>query len=170
MAEIKSTLDIIMEKTKGLSLSAEERDALKREEKAKKIRGWLRRYLDEQIPFEEVRRELIKDLADPSVRDLVRAELVARLHPEGDNERVFRLMRELLGVQTEPLERKIDAFLEGLIAARVRRLEQLQKELGRRGVSGPAVLPNIDRDPEWASFYKKALEEFRGQAASLTGS
>jgi hypothetical protein len=169
MAEIKSTLDIIMEKTKGLSLSAEEKEALKREEKAKKIRGWLARFLDDQVTFEDVRRELQKDLTDAPARNLLLSELVAHLHPEGDNGKVFRLMREILKVRTEPVEEKIDAFLRGLIAERVQRLKHLEETLGRSGVSGPAVLPNIARDPGWESYYKKALTEFRAQVLNLTG-
>jgi hypothetical protein len=79
-------------------------------------------------------------------------------------------MREILKVRTEPVEEKIDAFLKGLITERVKHLKHLEETLGRSGVSGPAVLPNIAREPEWESFYKKALAEFRAQAASLTGS
>lgn len=169
MAEIKSTLDIIMEKTKGLSLSAEEKEALKRDEQSKKIRGWLTRFLDDQVTFETARRELQENLKDPPARDLLRVELIAHLHPEGDNRKVYRLMMELLKIGTEPIEEKIDAFLKGLIAERVQRLKHLEETLGRSGVSGPAVLPNIARDPEWTSFYKKALTEFRAQVLNLTG-
>ena len=38
MAEIKSTLELIMEKTKDLRMSEEEREALKREEVIKKAK------------------------------------------------------------------------------------------------------------------------------------
>ncbi len=170
MGEIKSTLDIIMEKTKGLSLSAEEKEALKREEMTKKIRGWVRRFLDDKATLEDVRRELKEILKDKIAGSLLRAELVAYLHPEGDNGKVFRMMRELLNLRTEPLEEKIDAFLKGLIVMRVARLKDRGEKLARSGISGSAVLPNVAGDPEWESFYKKSLEEFREHALNLTGS
>ena len=170
MGEIKSTLDIIMEKTKGLTLSAEEKEALKREERAKKIRGWVGRYLDDTATLEDVRRQLKEFLEDKTAGGLLRAELVAYLHPEGDNGKVFRMMKELLNLRTEPLEEKIDSFLKELISMRVASLKDLGAKLARSGISGSAVLPNVAGDPEWDSFYKKSLEEFREQALNLTGS
>jgi len=169
MAEIKSTLDIIMEKTKGLSLSAEEKKTLKREETTKRIGGWVGRFLDDKATLEDVRREFKEVLKDDTARGLLRAELIAHLHPEGDNGKVFRMMKELLNLRTEPLEEKIDAFLKGLIVMRVTRLKHLAEKLARSGISGSAVLPNIAGDPEWASFYKKSLEEFREHSLNLTG-
>ena len=170
MGEIKSTLDIIMEKTKGLTLSAEEKEALKREEGAKKIRVWVGRFLDDKATLEDVRRELTEFLKDKTAGGLLRAELVAYLHPEGDNGKVFRMMKELLNLRTEPLEKKIDSYLKELISMRVASLKDLEAKLAGSGISGSAVLPNVAGDPEWESFYKKSLEEFREQALNLTGS
>ncbi len=170
MAEIKSTLDIIMEKTKGLSLSAEEKEALRREEGAKKIRLWVGRFLDDKVTLEEAGRELKEGLKDKTARDLLRAELVAHLHPEGDNGNVFRMMRELLKMQTEPLEDRVNMFLKELIALRVSRLKVLGEKLARSGVSGSAVLPNAAGDPEWESSYREAVEKFREQVLKLTDS
>ena len=169
MAEIKSTLDIIMEKTKGLSLSAEEKEALKREETAKKIRAWVQRFLDNKATLEEVKRELKEALKDEAARSLLRAELIAHLHPEGGNGKVFRMMKELLNLRTKPVEEKIDAFLKGLIVMRVARLKHLEEKLAGSGIFGSAILPNIAGDPEWESFYKKSLAEFREQSLNLTG-
>jgi len=170
MAEIKSTRDIIMEKTKGLSLSAEEKEALRREEGAKKIRLWIGRFLDDKATLEDIGRELKEPLKDKTARDLLRMELVAQLHPEGDNEKVFRLMKELLNLRTEPLEERIDAFLKDLIALQVAHLKGLGEKLARCGISGSAVLPNVAGDPDWESSYKASLEKFRAQALNLTGS
>ncbi|HOD34748.1 MAG TPA: hypothetical protein PLR20_03530 [Syntrophales bacterium] len=170
MAEIKSTLDIIMEKTKGLSLSAEEKETLRREEEAKKIRLWVGRFLDDKATLEDIGRELKEPLKDKTARDFLRSELIAHLHPEGDNGKVLRMMKELLHLRTEPLEKSMDVFLKDLIALRVARLKGLGEKLARSGVSGSAVLPNVAGDPEWASSYKAALEKFREQALNLTGS
>lgn len=170
MGEIKSTLDIIMEKTKGLTLSADEKEALKREEEAKKIRVWVGRFLDDKAALEDIGRELKEPLKDKRARDLLRMELIAQLHPEGDNGKVFRLMKELLNLRTEPLEERIDAFLKELIALQVAHLKGLGEKLARSGISGSAVLPNLAGDPEWESSYKASLEKFRAQALNLTGS
>jgi hypothetical protein len=46
MAEIKSTLDIVLEKTKHLALSAEEKVEMKVQEGLKKVPGYVERLLD----------------------------------------------------------------------------------------------------------------------------
>ena len=46
MGEIKSTLDLVMERTKNLSLSDEEKQAQKQKEVESRIRGLLQKYLD----------------------------------------------------------------------------------------------------------------------------
>lgn len=49
MAEIKSTLDLVMEKTKDLSLSDEERQGQKNKEIGSRIRGLLNKFQDKAI-------------------------------------------------------------------------------------------------------------------------
>ena len=46
MAEIKSTLDLVLERTKNLTLTEEEKKSLQRKELEGKIRGWGQKYLD----------------------------------------------------------------------------------------------------------------------------
>ncbi len=58
MAEIKSTLDLIMEKTKGLTLSPEEKEKIHREEWLKKAKGWIQKFLDDRTDLGKVKDEL----------------------------------------------------------------------------------------------------------------
>ena len=46
MGEIKSTLDIIMEKTKGLTMSEEERTSFKEKELTGKVKGLVQKYIN----------------------------------------------------------------------------------------------------------------------------
>ena len=49
MGEIKSTLDIVMEKTQNLSLSTEERQEQHNIEIVKRIKGLLQKYQDQTL-------------------------------------------------------------------------------------------------------------------------
>ena len=49
MAEIKSTLDLVMEKTRNLSLSSEERAEQKSKEIRSQIRGLIQKFQDQII-------------------------------------------------------------------------------------------------------------------------
>ena len=46
MGEIKSTMDIIMEKTKGLTMTEEEKAEYKHKELTGKVRGLIQKFLD----------------------------------------------------------------------------------------------------------------------------
>ena len=53
MAEIKSTLDLVMEKTKNLSLSSEEKQTQRNKEIEGRIRGLLQKYQDQLITLDQ---------------------------------------------------------------------------------------------------------------------
>ena len=57
MAEIKSTLDLVMEKTKNLSLSSEERQAQKSKEIESRIRGLLQKFKDQALSADKFKSE-----------------------------------------------------------------------------------------------------------------
>jgi len=57
MGEIKSTLDLVMEKTKHLSLSDEEKQNQKKIESQKRINGLLQKYQDQVLSMEQLHTE-----------------------------------------------------------------------------------------------------------------
>ena len=58
MAEIKSTLDLIMEKTKGLTMSDEEKEAFQQKELETKLRGSLQKVMEGRLKLERFQMEL----------------------------------------------------------------------------------------------------------------
>ena len=97
MAEIKSTIDLIMERTKNLSASPQEREAWHRQEREKHIRGLVQRLLDNSLTVDGVRDELDKERksgrAAEAMENLKNA-LALHVDPESDNERLFRIVTE----------------------------------------------------------------------------
>ncbi len=61
MAEIKSTIDLIMERTKNLSASPQEREDYQRREREKHIRGLVLRLLDDSLTLDDIKDELAKE-------------------------------------------------------------------------------------------------------------
>jgi len=58
MGEIRSTMDIIMEKAKGLTMSEEEKETFRKKETEGKVRGFLQRFLDGFIDAERLKDEI----------------------------------------------------------------------------------------------------------------
>jgi hypothetical protein len=61
MGEIRSTLDLVMEKTQGLSLTAEEKERLKEAELVCRGESLARRYLSQEIADHHLTSELSKE-------------------------------------------------------------------------------------------------------------
>jgi len=60
LGEIKSTIDLVLEKTRNLTLSKEEKLSLAQEELEKKIGVLLNRYLDSKACVKDTRNGLNK--------------------------------------------------------------------------------------------------------------
>jgi hypothetical protein len=162
MAEIKSTLDLIMEKTKGLTLSPEEKEEIRREEWLKKAKGWIQKFLDEWVDMDQVKNELFSKEAPADWEKLLYTEIIGGLELEGDNEKRFQLVTGLLEMSREPFLEILKVFQQKINAEKTRLSDQLRKQLAAQGISGPAVIPNLDGDPSWNRYYdteKKASKK-----------
>ena len=105
MGEIKSTLDIVLEKTKHLSLSNEERDNQKTAEIEKKIKGLLQKFQDQTLPekrlsseYEKLKKEY--HLSDDSI---FMSEVFLRLDPDKDNQQLLALLKDMCKANTQEI-------------------------------------------------------------------
>jgi hypothetical protein len=166
MADIKSSIELAMERTRNLSLSEEERRASRAQEWAGRMKGWLQKYFDgalKLVALQEHLREAQRE--SPEVRDLLAEHLRASLHLEGDNDAVLALFPALLGIPADELAALLASSRRELEAARRQRREDIARELAARGVSGSAVLPNLAADRAWQEFGAAAQERFSTAAA-----
>lgn len=152
MGEIKSTLDLIMEKTKNLSMSPEEKEEIRRQEWLKKARGRIQRFLDDLIDLDKVKSELLDQEHPSGWENILKKELIDGLDPEADNEKRFQLMEKLLGIHSEGFRKILEGFHQRLALERDKGAALIKSQLADRGYSGTAVIPNLDRDPSWKPF------------------
>lgn len=162
MAEIKSAIEIAMERTRGLRLSSEEKEKLREEEFQSKAHALVARFLEVDLHFREVEKELAKypseqrtQLEKIMIRDFVQA-----LNLDRDNELVlqgieilrpgtsaaFAKVREL----TKEYQKEKEAALQKTAGSLRAKWESL-------GISGSAVVPKVEESPEWSA----ALKAFR---------
>jgi hypothetical protein len=161
MAEIKSTIDLIMERTKNLSASPQEREAYRRREREKHIRGLVQRLLDYSLTLDDVKDELAKEKKNSQEADvmaLLKEALAGHVDPEADNERLFRIVNELVGTPEDRLREILLACQAEFSGWQDGQLERQKKELETTGVSGSAVVPNPEVDPQWKARREQAQE------------
>jgi len=171
MAEIKSTLDLIMERTKNLTMTVDERKALQRKEWEGKVKGWVQKYLDGAITIEDLKEHIKSgEPTVPEIRTIFKAEIVEHVQLGSDNTLSLQLLEEVLYEDTKPMVNLITLFQNTLNATMISRQEAMKKALEQKKIFGSSVVPNLDHDREWQEYLQKIRVDFKHQAASLTGS
>ena len=105
MAEIKSTLDLVLEKTKGLALDKEDKLKYAREELDKKVHGFVVRYLDNFLSMSRLREEMEKiDKKEQELAyKLLAKHLLAHFNLDADNNSIVSALSGLANFDTTSL-------------------------------------------------------------------
>lgn len=177
MGEIKSSIELAMERTARIKLSQEEREKLRADEVHSKAKGLVNRFLEVDLHLREIEKELSK--YDPDHRKelerLMFRLLSEALQLDRDNSLILEGLEKL-----KPESHKTTAQIRDLVSAYHKRREQ---ELGKvteghrlrlkqMGISGSAVVPKVPESPEWktaeASFKPDFEKRLQNLLAELT--
>ncbi len=162
MAEIKSTLELALERTQRLSMTATEKKTLREKEISEKASRLFHRYMDGYSTGSEILKEI--ERADQNLRIAIEKELLSQLtgaltldSSTEEGERVIAGIESLTG---RGLDASRDRFQD--LARRYAKEAdgvkeqvgiQLVEELKNQGIEGSAVEPRCDEDP----LYKKEM-------------
>lgn len=158
MAEIKSTLELIMERTKNLTLTDAEKNQLKQTEAEGKINGLVQKYLDGFVGAQALREEVGKERqACPFFGSMLKTTFITRLQPHENDEKILHALEQVLGLDIAPFQKKILQFRHKVKEIKEDRHISLSNALKKKGVSGTAVIPNPTHDRD----LQKTLEAMR---------
>lgn len=166
MAEIKSTLDLVMEKTKHLQFSEQERRQQQSKEAGARIRGVLQKLVDQDLRIEQFTKDYQRLKSDYHLKDdaALISECLGQIVMIGDNQAVLAALDAAEGFELSAIETVIEEFQQryrDLAAAAEQRL--VSEYALRDQMSGSALVPNLNLDIEWRGE-KEALEkEFRAR-------
>jgi hypothetical protein len=168
MGKIKSTRDLIMERTRHLSMTDEEKESMKREELSRKVRGIVIRFLGGERDARFLAQE-IEQLAagDPEeTQKLCLTCFQERLAPFADNERILSGVETIAGVtERRRWEKAIQAARTPILDQEELILEKVQslalEALASRGLKGSALKPCVSGSPLWEEESAKLATQFR---------
>jgi hypothetical protein len=177
MSEIRSTIDIMMERTRGMTLSAEEQENLRRERLGKMAKGYRMKLLEvpegsEQI-LESIKNESQEDR--DLLRELIWVEMAENLPSDADILRYLDLMEKLPQAESKhafitELRGAFRAGLKHQVPDRKKIVLREKKKLAAAGISGSAVVPRIPKnpepDPEFVSTLQRCRRELLKPAAA----
>ena len=169
MGEIKSTLDIIMEKTKGLTMTEEEKEAFRKKETEGKVRGLLQRFLDGFIDAERLKDEIgsLGEKRYAVAREALLRECMGRMEPGADNTILLDALENAVGLDITPIQKIILDYNRDLEQQEMDRKQVLQKNLMGLGISGTAVIPNIHADQEWIRYLSEMNKGFQKKLKNM---
>jgi hypothetical protein len=163
MSEIKSTLDLVMEKTRHLTLSQEEKEAQKRIEVKNRLKGLLQKHQDNLLKKENLKKELdnLKIAYELNVDEMLADLLLNSIKLGRDNTLFLELLSEIFGSNLSGLETIFQNFKAAVKSATEERVEQIKTDLSqKRFISGSAVVPNLESDKEWLSMLGHIMDGF----------
>ena len=153
MAEIKSTLDLIMERTKDLVLTEEEKRDIQTQERQARVRGWVQRYRDGSLTGDDIKEYLANEGAAASeAAALLREECLTHVDPEEDNGKIFSLLQTALAINTAPFEDLTADFHAEVQRLKIDSGHKALAVLYAQGINGSAVVPNPNLDQILVNF------------------
>ena len=169
MAEIRSTLDIIMEKAKNLTVTDEDKKDFVEKEVQGRVKGLFQKYLDDILSTQQLKTEMASfdEERRPFAEKELRAMCLTAMTVEGDNQPFFDILAQLLGCDIKPVLDLIDEFREQRKKEHDKRTKAQIQTLEARGVSGSAVIPNLKANPSWRSYLSDMADQFQEKLTAL---
>jgi len=150
MAEIKSTLELAMERTKKITISKEEREEIKQKESLQKVNGLFHRYREGLLSLNEILREI--ERMDQKTRTMTNEILLSQwidaLSLNEEDEKLLKGIEALKGQEMEEVRAKLHHLLSQYRESREKINQEVRAQseeiLRREGIYGSAVEPNIE--------------------------
>jgi hypothetical protein len=154
-----------MERTKGLTMSEDEKRAVKEREASGKIKGLVQKCLDGAIDSGRFQKEvamLKSEMGeDQMVGRLLGEECLDRVELGKDNKQLLEMLEKTSNVDVPALKEKMKELEKQVNKEKMSRERRLASALRERGISGSAVIPNISADPGWNEYLGKMKQAFK---------
>ena len=168
MAKVKSTIDLIMEKTKNMSLNEEERMALKRQDLEERVKLFTYRFLKEERDSESLVNEL-KKIPEEEQEEAVKicfAVLLGEFSPLDEESRALHGIKKI--IHKIPEQRVHTAIGEVCKEFKIQEgdlrneaASQCRRELESEGIRGSALVPCIEATSFWQVGSKELIDASR---------
>ena len=152
MGEIKSTLDLVMERTRHLTLTDAEKQEQHEKEFKQNFNGLLEKFKTQSLRMESFEKSLaqLRETFDIQDDQKIILELTDRLRFDQDNNWLFTLLKEVCHADTAALESLFASYQDEVGTLLEKGTALLKKTFKKQHrISGSAVAPNPWANKEW---------------------
>lgn len=180
MGEIKSTLELAMERTKKFAISEKEKEEIKQKEIFQKVTSLFHRYREGHLPLNDILKEIEKmeKKTSTTVKELLLSQWIDALSLDDDNERIFKGIESLKQRSIDEVKKEFHSLLSQYMDKKEKFKEEVKVQfievLRKEGIYGSAVEPKIEGSELWKkenekldNSYKTKLEEIKEQLKGL---
>ncbi|MCA1960500.1 MAG: hypothetical protein LDL33_06870 [Desulfomonile sp.] len=177
MSEIRSTIDLIMERTRGMTLSEKEKEEVHREELSKRARGLCIQLMEHRAEVAEVLSALE---ADPEqdrelLRSLLWKQIVEALPADKSALEYLNILERFPQAKSKTnaqLLEKVRSLVKSgektRAAERKKILIRERKKLEAVGIAGTAVVPLLPEDANVGAELAATLEPIKRELAAAS--
>ncbi len=168
MGEIKSTLDLVMERTKNLAMSESEKEKQRQTELKKRLTGLIQKVDDQAIKLSEFDEQLeeLQNKFGPDTAAHILEMVLDGVGLNHDSTRRLDLLADHFKLDISSVSTVLDQYRLSVEDLKNRHIEVLKSALSNNfKISGTAVIPNIETDPDWQQKRQVVAERFQDQLA-----
>ena len=173
MAEIKSALELAMERSRKIAISDKEREELKQKEVMQKAMSLFHRFEDGHLSLNEVLKEIDKmeGKTKAEVKQALLSKWVDALSLDHDYGRILKGIELLRHRNLDDVKQKMDQlasqYQKEKEGARRKISAQLAEALREEGIHGSAVDPSPDGDGEYQGLVENIHRSFGSKAEGV---
>ena len=180
MAEIKSTLELALERTKKMAISEKEKEEIRQKKLLEKAKGLFHRYREGHAPLNELQKEIerMDGKTSAAVKEFLLSQWLDALSFKDEDERLLKGIEWLKNGRIEEVRERFrqlfSQYREEMEKTRHEVRTQLAEALKREEIEGSAVEPNVEGNFLWKEALEKLdhlygvkLEEIRNRLRNL---
>ncbi len=180
MGEIKSTLELAMERTKKFAISEKEKEEIKQKEVLQKATTLFHRYREGHLPLNEILKEIDKmdKKTSTTVKESLLSQWIDALSLDDDSERILKgvesLKQRSMDEVKQTFHHLLSKYQEEKERGKGKVRAQFSEALKKDSIYGSAVEPKLEESELWKKecekldhSYKTKLEELKEQLRAL---
>lgn len=176
MTEIKSTLELALERTQKIAISDKEKEEIKHKEVLERAMSLFHQHREGHLPLNNVLKEIEKmeEKTRTMVKEILLSQWIDALFLDDEEERILKGIESLKQQSIDEVKQKfhhlLSQYRKGVEEVKQKMKVQLEEALRREGIDGSAVEPNIEGSEIWKKeseklnhSYRMKLEEIKEQ-------